>query len=105
MGGVEIERAVIGCLQREFQVWQSTLPKGTLAALRVIEDTIQPGAVRLDAESECRVIQLTLWESGEVDFVIGDLDTGDVLVTEHREVTSALGVRGLLQDVKDALEA
>ncbi len=59
--------------------------------------------MRLDAETAFRVAQVTVWESGEVDMVIGDLSTGDVLANEHMEVTTPLGIRGLLSDIFDAL--
>jgi hypothetical protein len=72
--------------------------------LKDLEDDRSPAAARLDAESPRRVVQVTAWDSGEVDFVVGDLETGNVLTNEHREVTSALGIRELLRDVRGALE-
>jgi hypothetical protein len=53
-------------------------------------------AVKLDAESERGLAQLMLWETGELDLVIGDALSGEVLVDEHREVFSEVGIKDAL---------
>lgn len=57
-------------------------------------------AARIDAESECGLAQLLLWETGELDLVIGS-SFGEVILDEHREVSTALGI----EDAFDTIEA
>ena len=60
--------------------------------------------MRLDVETLTRLVHVTIWETGEVDMVVGDLSTGAVLANEYMEVTTRLGLRGLLlPDVSDAI--
>ena len=59
--------------------------------------------MRLAVETEARVAEVTVWESGEADLVVGDLHTGDIVANEHMEITSPLGIRGLLHDIVHAL--
>jgi hypothetical protein len=96
---------VIDLLRREYEPWRSALPTGIAAALHEVGDGRSPRAARLDVESVTRVVQVTAWDTGEIDFVVGDLKSGDVLANEHREVTSELGIRELLRDVQAALES
>jgi hypothetical protein len=91
---------VIDLFREEFRGWRKTLPVGVESTLKALS---QPGAageaVQLDVESRTRLVQATLWESGEVDMIIGDRISGDILLNEHREITSLLGTKGLLDDV------
>lgn len=95
---------VIELLREEFTIWSEGLPKGITATLQAVA---QPGAsgqaARLDVEASDRLIQATVWESGETDLVVGDVRSGDLLVNEHREITSRIGIQALLDDVLAAL--
>lgn len=94
---------MIDLLRREYDRWRSALPEGVVAALQEVKDDRLPRAARLDVESSTRMVQLTAWDTGEIDFVVGDLETGDVLANEHREVGSEFGIREVLRDVLAAI--
>jgi hypothetical protein len=95
---------IIELLWNELETWRTTLPSDVKLAARELDRPHGAGrAVRLDAESKLRIVQVTVWESGEVDMVVGDLSTGKILANEHMEITTSLGIRGLLSDVSDAL--
>ena len=64
------------------------------------EDRNERRALRIDAESDRALAQIILWESGELDLVIGDACSGDVLVDEHREVSSAIGIEDALAAIE-----
>lgn len=88
----------------EFELWRPRLPQGAIAGLLELDRPAGAGrAARLDVETATRLVQATIWESGEVDLVIGNLSLGDVLVNEHREISAQLGIRGLLADVLGAI--
>lgn len=95
---------VIDLFLEEFQTWRLMLPSGVTSVARELD---RPGgvgrAVRLDVETAVRLAQVTVWETGEADLVVGDLSTGDVVANEHMEVTTLLGIRGLLDDVTEAI--
>lgn len=94
----------IDLFRHELETWRMTLPTGVKLASRELDRPGRAGrAMRLDAENPSRLVQVTVWETGEVDLVVGDRSTGDVLANEHMEVTTPLGVRGLLADIFDAL--
>jgi len=59
--------------------------------------------VRLAVETPSRAAEVTVWESGEADLVVGDLSTGDIVANEHMEITTPLGIRGLLDDIGQAI--
>ena len=104
MGGIEVAAVVIDEVFREFDRWRSELPQGVKAGL--LEQDRPQGAgraARLDVETDARLVHVTIWESGEVDLVVGDLLSGEALLNEHREITSQLGVRELLADVLGAV--
>jgi hypothetical protein len=77
------------------------LRKGVVLELSVPETPSPKPAARLDASSSRGLAQLILWITGEADLVIADLATGDVVVNEHREITSDLGI----QDILDTIES
>jgi hypothetical protein len=63
----------------------------------------EPGektGVRLDAWSGRGLAQLLLWDTGELDLTVGDANTGDILLNEHREVTSQLGISDALETIE-----
>ena len=47
--------------------------------------------------------QLLLWYTGELDLTIGNAETGDILLNEHREVTSKLGISDALVTIEALL--
>jgi len=57
-----------------------------------------PRAAWLDLDSAHRVGRLILWETGAAELSVGDVTTGEVVVEEHREITSTVGL-------KDAVES
>jgi hypothetical protein len=59
--------------------------------------------LRVDAESDRRLAQVVLYDSGEVDVVVGDASTGAVLLDEHREITSHIGITELINTLIEAL--
>jgi hypothetical protein len=61
--------------------------------------------VRVTIETPPRVAEATMWESGEVDLVSGNLATGDIGPIEHMELATRLGARGLLQELAWAVGA
>ena len=88
----------------EFELWRSGLPQGAIAGLRESDRPAAAGrAARLDVETAARLVQVMIWESGEVDLLIGDLSSGEVLVNEHREISTQHGIRELLADVLGAI--
>ena len=100
----EAAAVVIDQVFNEFELWKAALPEGAVAGLSEEErPTGTARAARLDVETAARLVQVTIWDSGEVDLVVGDLASGGVLVNEHREVTSQLGIRELLADVREAI--
>lgn len=95
---------VITLFWQEFRVWQGTLPPCVASTARELEQPSGAGrAVQLDLATDSRLVQVTIWESGEVDLVVGDLSTGEILANEHMEVTTRIGLRGLLGDVSEAI--
>ena len=95
---------VIALFWQEFHAWQETLPPSVVSTACELERPSGAGrAVQLDLATPDRLVQVTIWESGEVDLVVGDLSTGEVLANEHMEVTTRLGLRGLLSDVSEAI--
>ena len=95
---------VIELLRREYDLWRATLPAHIMATLKSIDDDRSPAAAILYVESSRRVVHLTAWENGNVELVVGDLDSGNILINEHREVPSDSAIRRLFQDVRAALD-
>jgi hypothetical protein len=59
-----------------------------------------PRSVWVDFESTSRSARLILWSNGEADLMVGDLDLGEVLLEEHREITSPIGLDDVGATVK-----
>jgi hypothetical protein len=95
---------IIDTLREEFESWQQTLPASAVAKF---EELPRPGgagrAVRVTVDMPPWGAEATVWESGEADLVSGNLATGDVEPYEYMELTSSLGVRGLLEDMARAV--
>ncbi len=67
-------------------------------------DMTQPKpAIRVRASTAERLAELTVWDTGEADLVIGDLSNGALLLNEHREVTSRVGVADAIEAIADHL--
>jgi hypothetical protein len=95
---------VIALFWQEFEAWQGALPPSVTSTARELEQPSGAGrAVQLDLATPGRLVQVTIWESGDVDLIMGDLSTGEILANEHREVTTRIGLRGLLGDVSEAI--
>jgi len=67
---------------------------------RPSEPTPKAG-IRLDATSAVGLAQLVLWDTGELDLVVADSRTGAIILNEHRDVSSELGIF----DAIDTIEA
>jgi hypothetical protein len=94
---------MIDLLLTEYARWSSTVPSGMNVVLRQMDDDYAPRTARLDAESKTREAQVIVWDTGEVDIVIGDSVSAEILTTEHREVTSEAEMQQLLLDIRNAL--
>lgn len=77
--------------------------RGLTLAITLPSDNGPRRAAKLDAESERGLAQLMLWETGELDLVIGDGHSGGVLLDEHREVFSEVGIRDALSTIESYL--
>ena len=75
--------------------------RGIRLDLQTPSEPAKKTGVRLDAWSGRGLAQLLLWDTGELDLTVGDANTGDILLNEHREVTSQLGI----SDALDTIEA
>lgn len=51
-----------------------------------------PAAAWIDFESSERSARLMLWSNGEADLMIGDLVKKEVLLEEHREISTEVGL-------------
>jgi uncharacterized protein (DUF1684 family) len=60
-----------------------------------------PRAAWVDFESPPRTARLVLWSNGDADLMIGDIEAGEVLLEEHREITGSVG----LDDVGETVRA
>jgi hypothetical protein len=74
--------------------------RGIRLELQIPREPGDKTGVRLDASSARGLAQLLLWDTGELDLTIGDADTGDILLSEHREVTSKLGISDALNTIE-----
>lgn len=81
------------------------LEKGVSLELSLPETPSPKPAARLDASSSRGLAQLILWTTGEADLVIADLATGDVVVNEHREITTTLGIHDVLDTIETYLSS
>jgi hypothetical protein len=95
---------MINTVREEFETWRQTLPESAVPRL---EDLTRPAgagrAVRVTVETPARVAEATVWESGEADVVIGNLVTGEIEASEHFELETRFGARGLLEDLARAV--
>jgi hypothetical protein len=74
--------------------------RGISLDLQTPSDAGEKTGVRLDAWSGRGLAQLLLWDTGELDLTVGDANTGDILLNEHREVTSRLGISDALETIE-----
>jgi hypothetical protein len=94
------EPVIVDILREEFERWRQTLPAPAVANFEEFPRPSGAGrAVRVSVEMPPWVAEATMWESGEVDLVSGNLATGDIDPMEHMELMTRFGVRGLLQDL------
>lgn len=77
--------------------------RGITLELQTPSESGEKTGVRLDASSGRGLAQLLLWNTGELDLTVGDPNTGDVLLNEHREVTSKLGISDVLDTIETYL--
>lgn len=94
---------MITWLGEQFEAWQATLGLEGTATLEAIDDGRKPSAARIVAESPGRLVHATLWSSGEVDLVVGDRRTGQVLKIEHQQLSGPSSIAGLLDSIRAAL--
>jgi hypothetical protein len=91
---------IIDILRDEFDTWQKTLP---VSAFSEFEEFTHPSgaarSTRVAVETSTRVAEAIVWDSGAADLVIGNLASGEVEAIEHMELTTRVGVRGLLEDM------
>jgi hypothetical protein len=73
--------------------------RGITLDLQTPRDSGGKTGARLDASSARGLAQLLLWDTGELDLTVG-ADTGDILLNEHREVTSKLGISDALHTIE-----
>ena len=100
------EPMIIDFLHAEFRIWQRRLPVSAVAKFEEFPRPEGAGrAVRVAVETPPCVAEATVWESGEADLVSGNLATGDIKPIEHVELTTRLGVRGLLDDLAWAVSS
>ena len=74
--------------------------RGITLELHTSSEPGEKTGVRLDASSARGLAQLLLWDTGELDLTVGDAETGDILLNEHREVTSKLGISDALDIIQ-----
>ena len=56
-------------------------------------------AVWLDLDSAHRVGRLILWETGAAELSVGEVRTGEIVVEEHREITSIVGLTDAVESL------
>ena len=76
---------------------------GILLELTDSDDGREKVASRWDATSRRALAQLVLWNTGEAALVIADLESGEVVVNEHREITSAVGLADAIETIREHL--
>jgi hypothetical protein len=52
----------------------------------------------IDLDSSHRITRVTFWDTGEVEFMVADMTSGDIIRNEHREITSPMGLEQTLSD-------
>jgi hypothetical protein len=95
---------IIDILCEEFQTWRQTLPESVVPELDELPRPADAGrAVRVTVKAPVREAEVTVWESGEADLLIGNMVIGEIEAIEHAELTTRFGVRGLLEDMARAV--
>ena len=79
--------------------WQAA---GVMWEVTRYDGTAKPSSA-LRAECNGRLADLVLWMSGEADLSSAEINSGDDLTVDHYELTSTLGLNGLLDDFEDRL--
>jgi hypothetical protein len=95
---------IIDILREEFESWRQTLPESVVPELDELPRPEGAGrAVRVTVKASVREADVTVWESGEADLLIGNMVIGEIEATEHAELTTRFGARGLLEDLARAV--
>jgi hypothetical protein len=95
---------MINTVREEFRAWRQTLPESAVPKLKELTRPAGAGrAVRVTVKTPAREAEATVWESGETDLVIGNLATGEIETSEHTELETRFGARGLLDDMAKAV--
>lgn len=91
---------IVDTLREEFEIWRQTLPAETTSDFQELDRPVSIGrAVRLTVETPTRAAEVIVWESGEADLVVGDLSAGEIVASEHMEITTRFGIREMLEDI------
>jgi hypothetical protein len=95
---------IIDTLCEEFETWRQTLPESVVPKLEELSRPAGAGrTVRVTVKAPVREAEVTVWESGEADLLIGNMVTGEIEAIEHAELTTRFGARGLLDDLARAV--
>ena len=95
---------IVDTFREEFGIWKRTLPAEAATGFGELDRPRGAGrAVRLTVETPVMAAEVIMWESGEADLVVGDLPTRGIVVNEHMEIATRLGIRGLLDDITEAI--
>ena len=101
MGRIEDQTVIIPLLIDAFNDARERFAgRGITLELQTPSEPGEKTGVRLDASSARGLAQLLLWDTGELDLTVGDPNTGDILLNEHREVTSKLGISDALDTIQ-----
>jgi hypothetical protein len=76
---------------------------GVLLELTDSDDGREKVAARWDASSPRALAQLVLWNTGEAELLIADLESGEVVVNEHRQITSTVGLADAIETIREHL--
>lgn len=60
-----------------------------------------PASAWIDFQGGRGSARLTIWDDGQADFMAGDLQTEEILLDEHREISGIVG----LEDVRATVVA
>lgn len=63
-----------------------------------------PAAAWLDFRNDTISSRLTVWAGGNAEFVIGDLGSKEVLIEEHRDIMTELGLDDVLRSIEPWLK-
>jgi uncharacterized protein (DUF1684 family) len=62
-----------------------------------------PAAAWIDFESGKITSRLTIWSGGNAELVIGDMERKEVLLEEHRELMTEVGLDDAFESIKSWL--